>query len=241
VLSTGSGAVRTGRRSFDFIPIAIVLFGLAMLVFGVALFYGAAHWPMVLAMDAAASAKIYALAMIVIAVSIVAASLRPALRSLRPHGRGVEAAGAGSLLFGRASFGSRDHDIPFPAADLVALKLSEPESCPGSEMTLSEAVRRAYQQSETTAAACFANTFASGPDDIVKMYATFIAEHVPVYGCKRPSSAVERVSLSAPLKEFQIEGGSLILKERAGAATYTDLRIKTADYSVVLERLATAS
>ncbi len=240
MLSTGSGAVRTGRRLFDLIPVAIVLFGMTMLVFGVALFYGAPHYPMILAMGAAASAKIYALAMIVIAVSIVAASLRPALRSLRPHGLGIEAAQAGSLPFGRASLGPRGHVTPFPAAALVALKLSEPESHLGAEMTLSEAVRRAYQQSETTAAACFANTFASGPDDIAKMYATFIAEHVPIYGCKRPSSAVEQVFLNEPLKEFEIEDGSLFLKERHGQAIYHDLRIRTSDYPIVLARLHSA-
>jgi hypothetical protein len=236
VLLTDSEAVRTGRRSFEFIPIAIVLFGLAMFIAGVALFNGVFDQLVTtLVFGAASNTKTFASAVIFLAAFAVVANLKPALRSLRLG----ESRHADPSLTSRVCFDSHGHKAA--AAELVALKLSEPESGLVSEITMKEAVRRAYEQSEGTAAACFANSFADGPDDIVKMYATFIAEHVPVYGCKRPSSAVEQVFLSAPLKEFDIEHGAVILRERHGPALYDRLRINAADYPVVLKRLRSGS
>lgn len=231
MLSTNSEAVRRGRRSFEFIPIAIVLFGLAMLIAGVALFYGVAQQLVILVFGAASNTNTFASAMVVLGAFSVAANLKPALRSLRQNKSGR----AGPSLTGRVCFDSQRHKAV--ASELVALKLSEPDPVLSSEITLREAVRRAYQQSEGTAAACFANSFANEPDDIVKMYATFIAENVPVYGCKRPSSIVEQVFLSAPLKEFDIEHDAVILRERYGSALYDRLRINAADYPAVLKCL----
>lgn len=235
MLSTDSEAVRAGRRSFQFIPIGIGLFGLALLIAGVALLYGISHQLATLVFGAASNTKTFVLAMIVLAAFAVAANLKPALRSLRQYKSGR----AGPSLTGRVCFDSQGHKAV--ASELVALKLSEPEPGLGFEITLREAARRAYQQSEGTAAACFANFFANEPDDIVKMYATFIAEHVPVYGCKRPSSVVEQVFLSAPLKEFDVEHDAVILRERHGPALYDRLRIKAADYPTVLNHLRSGS
>lgn len=78
---------------------------------------------------------------------------------------------------------------------------------------------------------------ANHPDDIVKIYATFIAEHVPVYGCLLPSQTLARVSLGDAAREFAMEDENLVLKDRDGSDTFRNLIIKTGDFSIVLERL----
>lgn len=133
------------------------------------------------------------------------------------------------------------YDLPSDRGDIV-LELFEFK--PGgqhAQISLIDAVRRAYKESRTSAAASFATAFGNGPDDIITMYATFFAEHIPIYGCKPPSAAVEQILLTDPLKEFQIEDGALTLKERQGTAIYADLHIKTSDYAIVLARLCTKS
>ena len=137
-------------------------------------------------------------------------------------------------------YGSEASGDPFeqPYQGNVTFKLFEPNA---KEISLLDAVRRAHKEAGPTKAAAFAEFVAERPDDIVTMYATFFAEHVPIYGCKRPSADVERISLSNPLKEFHVEDEALVLKERRGAATYDGLRMKAADYSVALRCLRTAS
>jgi len=183
-------------------------------------------------------AETIALGMVVLATAIIWVQFAPALRMFGPK---VSAETGRPTFEGTRGAGTFVPDPPPYKAD-VLLELFEPNAGEQqSEIGLIDAVRRAYKETQTSAGAAFATAFGNGPDDIVTMYATFFAEHVPIYGCERASSSVEQVSLTAPLKEFQVEDGVLILKERQGPAIYADLRIKASDYPIVLEHLHSAS
>jgi hypothetical protein len=211
-------SVRKGGRPAGFAQFGGLLFGVTMLVTAGALLYFA-NEPAEGVRLFGTEAETIALGMAVLATAIIWVQFAPALRMFGPKV---------SAETGRPTFdGTRE--------------LFEPNAGERqSEIGLIDAVRRAYKETRTSAGAAFATAFGNGPDDIVTMYATFFAEHVPIYGCKRESSSVEQLSLTAPPKEFQIEDGVLILKERQRPAIYGD-RIKPSDYPIVLEHLHSAS
>jgi len=191
------------------------------------------------------SSQAVAAAIIVIAMTIIGLNLRTALRRLRP-GQDVVAVLEGAVpldTFGgrrvRPDIPARSLPTETDSSSLVAFGLLEPEPALSSpEMDLLAAIRRAFRESQTTKAASFATAVANHPDDIIKMYATFIAEYVPIYGCRSPSGSAERILMGDPMKEFWIEDGSLALRERNGSGTYRNLTIKTDDFRVVVAQLA---
>jgi hypothetical protein len=190
--------------------------------------------PAVSFFGAAIGARPLAVAMIILAAVMLAPRLGALCRSLVSPVLRTAPAGAGS--FGQRRDAPR-HDRALHNDARVALALSEPQPADGSDIALLDAVRRAYRETRGTAAGSFADAFAGGPSDIVTMYATFIAEHVPIFGVRRSSSRLEQVSMSDPAKEFVVEDGALVLRAKNGLETYEGLRIKAADYAVVVERL----
>lgn len=176
---------------------------------------------------------------VVVALAIIGLNLRNALTLLRP---GRNAASMVSENSGTSA--AHRHRTPHPSRDgfetdqLVGLQLLEPRpDASSADMELIDAVRLAVHESRTTAAASFATAVANHPDDIIKMYATFMAEHVLIHGRRLPTGAPERVSLSNPVKEFAMENGELVLKERDGPETFRNLTIKGDDFGLILDRL----
>jgi hypothetical protein len=207
-----SDAKSARRRHPALVPVSNLVLGLVILIGGSVLLFAVAG----ISFQSRTGLETAAAAMIVLGLAITGASLRPAYDLLR----------SSKIL-------SRETAEP----ERVAFKLFEPA---GRHMALDDAVRRAYAETQGTAAATFASAYGTGPDDICTMYATFFAEHVAIHGCRQPTDVLEEVTLTNPPKEFLVESGSLILKERDGDAVYTDLCISAADYPVVFSRILSA-
>lgn len=190
------------------------------------------------------SNRTVAAAVIVMGMTLIGRNLRGVLKLVDSNREALSArASPGSPEISRSA-SAQTGSLPAPSSSfckserLVGLQLLEPEpERPSSEMELTEAVRCAFRETQATAAAVFATAVAVGSDDVVKMYATFIAEHVPIYGRRPPSGDRERVSLKPPFTEFAIEDGSLVLRQPDGSGTYRGLTIAAGDYGFVVERL----
>lgn len=216
ILSTNSSSDREAARLIGLVHVAGLLCGILLVTAGTLLYLGREH---VFGMPACP------LALGLLALGAI--GFVPALRGLTAFRRAGRSTASGT----------RSHPLvrgarPGP----VCLKLSEPAEGQ-AEIMLLNAVRRAYRETQGSAAASFASFVGSSETDIAEMYATIFAEHVPVYGRKRPSADIVRITMSGSDKGFAFEDGMLILKERDSDAVYDRLHIRVTDYPLVIARL----
>jgi len=202
--------VRELRLSTSFGHVGGLIFGMTMLIAAGALFYFGDEAAGMF--GSVAEADNVAAAMAVLGIAMVLVRLWPVLRVFKPK---QLAHNPSAIPGGRGRLEAPHLPDLTPYKGNVVLELFQPKADEQeSEMTLMDAVRRAFAESQTSPEACFASAFGKGPDDIAIMYATFFAEHVPIYGSKPPSTAVVQVFLTAPPKEFQIEDGALMRVSR---------------------------
>jgi hypothetical protein len=96
----------------------------------------------------------------------------------------------------------------------------------GPEIQLLEAARRAYSQTRNDPAASFAEMGGASDKQILTWYCTWIAQRMPMFGARRPSTKIEPVTLEDPAKDFHIESNTLTLRERHGNVVWENLRVK---------------
>jgi hypothetical protein len=75
------------------------------------------------------------------------------------------------------------------------------------------------------------------PDDILKWYCVWLAQHMPIFGARRPSTKIEPVTIDNPTKDFDLSDGSLTLRERNGSAVWENLRVKFDELPKVISDL----
>jgi hypothetical protein len=107
----------------------------------------------------------------------------------------------------------------------------------GPEIGLLDAARRAYSQTRNDPAASFAEMDKASPEGILTWYCIWIAQHMPVFGARRPSTKIEPVTLDNPAKDFEIQGNTLILRERYGHVVWENLRVKLDGLPAVIAQL----
>lgn len=228
--TAGPRSVREGGRRSHYVRIGGIFCGSAIACLG-AFLYLVRTAPAASVLGFALRTDQLAVGTAVFGAAIVLASMFPAIRLAR------STAGQRPLTFGSPK-STVATGTPFQRS--VALAILEP-AVDGAEISLLGAVLKARQEAGPTEAGAIAELIANDADDVVTMYATFFAEHIAIYGCRRPSADVERVFLTNPLKEFHVEAGELVLKDRRGGLVYDGLRIKAADYPLALQRLRSES
>src|SRR5262249_53509239 len=106
-----------------------------------------------------------------------------------------------------------------------------------TEITLLEAARRAYSETRNDPAAAHAEMANATPDDILKWYCVWLAQHMQLYGARRPSTKIEPVTIDNPTKDFDLKAGTLSLRERYGSAVWENLRVKLDELPAVIRDL----
>jgi hypothetical protein len=106
-----------------------------------------------------------------------------------------------------------------------------------TEILLLDAARRAYSETRNYAAAAHAEMGGASPDEILKWYCVWLAQHMQLYGARRPSTKIEPVSIDNPTKDFDLKGGALTLCERSGSAIWENLRVKLGELPAVITNL----
>jgi hypothetical protein len=96
----------------------------------------------------------------------------------------------------------------------------------GTKMMLLDAARRAYEETRNDAAAAHAEMSNASPEDILTWYCVWLAQHMQLYGARRPSTKIEPVTIDDPTKDFDLKEGVLTLRERSGSAVWENLRVK---------------
>lgn len=105
------------------------------------------------------------------------------------------------------------------------------------EIMLLDAARRAYSETRNSPAAAHAEMSDATPDEILKWYCVWLAQHVQLYGARHPSTKIEPVTIDNPTKDFDIRDSALTLRERSGNAVWDSLRVKFDELSGAISGL----
>jgi hypothetical protein len=96
-----------------------------------------------------------------------------------------------------------------------------------TEIMLVDAARRTYSATRNDPVALHAEAFGNTPEKIIIWYCIWLAQHMQIYGARRPSTKIEPLSLDNPPKDFELtSGNALIMRERNGGAIFENLRVK---------------
>jgi hypothetical protein len=106
-----------------------------------------------------------------------------------------------------------------------------------TEIMLLDAARRAYSETRNDPAAAHAEMSNATPDEILKWYCVWLAQHMQLYGARRPSTKIEPVTIDNPTKDFDLKDSSLTLRERYGSAVWENLRVKFDELPAVIRDL----
>jgi hypothetical protein len=121
-------------------------------------------------------------------------------------------------------------------SDDMLQRLDQQLSAP-SEIMLLEAARHVYSETRNDPAAAHAEMSDATPDDILKWYCVWLAQHMQLYGARRPSTMIEPVTIDNPTKDFDLKDDTLTLRERNGSAVWENLRVKLDELPAVIENL----
>jgi hypothetical protein len=105
------------------------------------------------------------------------------------------------------------------------------------EIMLLDAARRAYSETRNDPAAAHAEMSNASPEEILKWYSIWLAQHMQLYGARRPSTKIEPLTINDPPKDFDLRDGTLTLRERNGSAVWENLRVKFDALSAVIRDL----
>jgi hypothetical protein len=106
-----------------------------------------------------------------------------------------------------------------------------------TEIMLLDAARRTYSETRNDPAASHAEAFGNTPEKILIWYCIWLAQHMQIYGARRPSTKIEPVTLDDPPKDFELTNGALMLRERHGGAVYENLRVKLDEVPAIIRSL----
>jgi hypothetical protein len=106
-----------------------------------------------------------------------------------------------------------------------------------TEIMLLDAARRAYSETRGLPAAEHAEMFDNSPEEILKWYCVWIAQHTQLCGARRPSTKVERMNIDNPTMDFDLKDNRLSLRERYGSVVWENLRVKFADLPAIIRDL----
>jgi hypothetical protein len=102
---------------------------------------------------------------------------------------------------------------------------------------LLDAARRLYSETRNDPAAAHAEAFGNTPEKILIWYCIWLAQHMQLYGARRPSTKIEPLSLDNPTKDFDNTNGTLTMRERDGSAIYENLRVKLDELPAIIREL----
>jgi hypothetical protein len=106
-----------------------------------------------------------------------------------------------------------------------------------TEIMLLDAARRVYSETRNDPVALHAEAFGNSPESILTWYCIWLAQHIQIYGARRPSTKMEPLSLDNPLKDFDISNGTLTMRERYGSTVYENLRGKLDELPAIIREL----
>jgi hypothetical protein len=91
---------------------------------------------------------------------------------------------------------------------------------------LLDAARRTYSETRNDPAAAHAEAFGNTSEKILIWYCIWLAQHMQIFGARRPSTKIEMLALDDPPKDFEITNDTLTMRERLGSAIYENLRVR---------------
>src|SRR5271156_1474664 len=94
-----------------------------------------------------------------------------------------------------------------------------------THIPLLEAARRAYAETRGKPAALRAEAMAKEPGEILTWYCYALKSWLTIYGSRPPSHTLEPIDIERPIKDFIIQNGMLLLKERDRKVTYQDISV----------------
>jgi hypothetical protein len=106
-----------------------------------------------------------------------------------------------------------------------------------TEIMLLDAARQTYSETRNDPAVAHAEMSNATPDEVLKWYCVWLAQHMQLYGARRPSTKIEPVSIDNPTKDFDLKDGTLTLRERYGSAAWENLRVKFDELPAVIKDL----